>query len=115
MNEHPSLSSINDIECVKMYVNFYKLLYLGTPFAEKMLNIKLEETKTKGKKKNYIQQMEENWDEEEVKGDSGSFVIDTSDISSSDGGEGFSIKEGTKKSPSSNDSISSSDPYQKIK
>ena len=60
------------------------------------------------------------WDsnDEEVKGDSGSFIIDTSDLSSSDSGfnDATSSKGGKgKQSPSSNDSITSSDPYQKIK
>lgn len=43
MSENPKLSQLNDTECIKLYINFYKLLFLGTPFAEKMLNIKLEE------------------------------------------------------------------------
>jgi hypothetical protein len=51
MNENQKLSTINDTECVKLYINFYKLLFLGTPFAEKMLNIKLEESKAKSKGK----------------------------------------------------------------
>jgi hypothetical protein len=49
MNENPKLSTINDSECVKLFVNFYKLLFLGSPFAEKMLNIKIEEAKFKKK------------------------------------------------------------------
>ena len=51
MNENPKMSHINDIECIKLYINFYKLLFLGTPFAQKMLNIKLEESKSKAKSK----------------------------------------------------------------
>lgn len=50
MNEHPKLTSLNDTECVKLYINFYKLLYLGSPFAQKMLNIRFEETKSKSTK-----------------------------------------------------------------
>jgi len=113
MNENSKLSTMNDTECIKLYINFYKLLFLGSPFADKMLNIKLEETKTKSaKSKNQISQVDE-WEEED-KEDSGSFIIDTSEVSSSDGGDG-STKHGKGKSPSSNDSITSSDPYQKIK
>ena len=41
---------INDNESIKLFLNFYKILFLGSPFAEKMLNIKFEETKTAGKK-----------------------------------------------------------------
>ena len=29
-----------------MFLSFYKILFLGSPFAEKMLNIKFEESKT---------------------------------------------------------------------
>ena len=39
--------SINDNECIKLFLSFYKLLFLGSPFAEKMLNIKFEESKSK--------------------------------------------------------------------
>lgn len=44
MNESQKLI-INDNESVKLLLNFYKLLFLGSPFAEKMLNIKIEESK----------------------------------------------------------------------
>lgn len=55
MTDNPKVQTLNDTECIKLYINFYKLLFLGTPFAEKMLNIKLEESKsksTKGSKNN---------------------------------------------------------------
>ncbi len=45
-----------------------------------------------------------------MKSDSGSFIIDTSDVTSSDGGGGGKYN---KNSP--NDSITSGDPYQKVK
>ncbi|CDW76050.1 heat repeat-containing protein 6-like [Stylonychia lemnae] len=118
LSDNTKMVQLNDTETIKLYINFYKLLYLGTPFAEKMLNIKLEETKQKAKKKGEQQQItQQEWDEEELKGDSGSFIIDTSEMSSSDGGlgDGISTKSKGKQSPSSNDSITSSDPYQKIK
>jgi len=63
-------------------------LFLGSPFAQKMLNIKLEEASSKAKDtKQNKNPLEDGWDSEELKGDSGSFIIDTSDVSSSDGGE----------------------------
>ena len=102
---------INDNEAVRMFLNFYKLLFLGTPFSEKMLNIKIEEKKKNTKDNKYNVTYEE---EEELKSDSGSFIIDTSDISSSDK-DAFGPSGGYS-SPSSNDSLtSSSDPYHKIK
>lgn len=51
LTDNTKLVTLNDTECIKLYINFYKLLYLGTPFAEKMLNIKLEENKSKAKSK----------------------------------------------------------------
>ena len=51
MNEIPKFAKVNDSEYIKLYINFYKLLYLGTPFVVKMLNIKLEEAKPKAKGK----------------------------------------------------------------
>ena len=74
---------INDNESIKLFLSFYKIMFLGSPFAEKMLNIKFEETKTTGKKgaSKVMQLTEENL--EELKSDSGSaLLIDTSDISS---------------------------------
>ena len=80
---------VNDNECIKLFLNFYKILFLGSPFAEKMLNIKFEESKATGKKGNskVLQLTQENL--EELKSDSGSaLIIDTSDISSqSDSGK----------------------------
>ena len=90
MNENTK--PINDTECIKLYVHFYKLMFLGSPFAEKMLNIKLEEVKTKKKGSEKYEKgfnpntLEQEWDSEELKGESGSFIIDTSEVSSSDGG-----------------------------
>ena len=40
---------INDNESIKLFLNFYKLLFLGSPFAQKMLNIKFEEQKSSKK------------------------------------------------------------------
>ena len=75
---------INDNESIKLFLNFYKIMFLGSPFAEKMLNIKFEETKTTSGKKGaskVMQLTEENL--EELKSDSGSaLLIYTSDISS---------------------------------
>lgn len=48
------------------------------------------------------------WDSEELKNNADSFIIDTSDVSSSDGGYN---NQKVKGSPSSNDSITTSDPY----
>ena len=42
---------VNDTEAVKLFLSFYKLLFLGSQFAEKMLNIKLEETSKTAKNK----------------------------------------------------------------
>lgn len=72
---------INDNECIKLFLNFYKLLFLGSPFAEKMLNIKFEEQKSSGKKALPHLNQEAL---EELKSDSGSasLLIDTSDFSS---------------------------------
>ena len=92
LSDNTKIVQINDTETIKLYINFYKLLYLGTPFAEKMLNIKLEESKVKSKKKGEQQEItKQEWDDEELKGDSGSFIIDTSEMSSSDGGQGDGI------------------------
>jgi len=41
---------INDNESIKLFLNFYKIMFLGSPFSEKMLNIKFEESKSTGKK-----------------------------------------------------------------
>ena len=74
---------INDNESIKLFLNFYKIMFLGSPFSEKMLNIKFEESKSTGKKggSKVLQLTEENL--EELKSDSGSaLLIDTSDISS---------------------------------
>jgi hypothetical protein len=38
-------SVVSDNESIKLFLNFYKLLFLGSPFAEKMLHIKFEEKK----------------------------------------------------------------------
>jgi hypothetical protein len=105
--------TINDNEAVRLFLNFYKLLFLGSPFAEKMLNIKIEEnTKANKGDKSNMKTLEMNEEDEETKSDSASFIIDTSDISSS-GAEGLGAE---KTSPSSNDSLTSSgDPYSKIK
>lgn len=83
---------MNDTECIKLYINFYKILYLGTPFAQKMLNIKLEESKTVKKGSKSSQSKIENNNDyehnlEEMKEES-SFIIDTSEMSSSDSGIG---------------------------
>lgn len=79
--------SINDNESIKLFLSFYQLLFLGSPFAEKILHIKFEEPKKKGEQKTMVEI--EGMDE--VKSDSGaSFIIDTSEISSqSDGGSGL--------------------------
>lgn len=79
--------NISENDCVKLFLHFYKLLFLGSPFAEKMLHIKFEEPKAKSGKalsKQLISMEEEQQSiEEELKSDSGSaFVIDTSDMSS---------------------------------
>ena len=100
---------ITDNECIKLFLQFYKLLFLGSPFAEKMLHIKFEEPKQTTKSKVPTKIL--NFDEEaleELKSDSGSaFIIDTSDMSSqSDGGSAY----GAKTSDGSD-----SDHYQKIK
>lgn len=73
---------INDNECIKLFLNFYKLLFLGSPFAEKMLHIKFEESKSKKPAK--LVRYDEEPSFEELKSDSGgaSFIIDTSDFSS---------------------------------
>ena len=42
MNENFKLTVLNDNDAVKLFLHFYKLLFLGTPFAEKMLQISLE-------------------------------------------------------------------------
>lgn len=77
MNEQSKIK-VNDNEAAKLFLHFYKLLFLGSPFAEKLLHIKLEDTKGGP---NIDKQ-----NEEELKGDVGGFVIDTSDVTSSDGG-----------------------------
>jgi hypothetical protein len=99
---------INDNECIKLFLNFYKVLFLGSPFAEKMLNIKFEESKATGKKGNskVLELTQENL--EELKSDSGSaLIIDTSDISSQSDSGKYS-----KNSPSES---GEGDQYQKVK
>ena len=103
---------INDNESIKLFLHFYKILFLGSPFAEKMLHIKFEESKTAPKNKAPAKLI--NFDEEsheELKSDSGSsFIIDTSDFSSqSDNGSMYS-----KNSPTDNTGTDC-DHYQKIK
>jgi len=101
---------ITDNECVKLFLHFYKLLFLGSSFAEKMLHIKFEESKGPNKRSKITMQEEEE-KQEDLRSDSGaSFLIDTSDMSSqSDGGI-----YGSKHSPSDGGS-EGGDHYQKIK
>ena len=76
---------INDNESIMLFLSFYKLLFLGSPFADKMLHIKLEETKATSKSKGPVKiiKFEEDNLGEELKSDSGSaFILDASDISS---------------------------------
>lgn len=107
-------SVINDNESIKLFLHFYKLLFLGSPFAEKMLHIKFEESKTAALKNKAPAKLINTFDEEpheELKSDSGSsFIIDTSDFSSqSDNGSMH-----TKNSPTDNTGTDC-DHYQKIK
>lgn len=103
-------SVINDNESIKLFLHFYKLLFLGSPFAEKMLHIKFEESKTAAKNKAPLINIDEE-SHEELKSDSGSsFIIDASDFSSqSDNGSMH-----TKNSPTENTGTDC-DHYQKIK
>lgn len=85
LTNNPGVKSVvSDNESIKLFLNFYKLLFLGSHFAEKMLHIKFEE-----KKKGLVAAS----DIEEIEQDSSgaSFIIDTSDMSSgqSDGGNPF--------------------------
>ena len=66
-----------------MFLSFYKLLFLGSPFAEKMLNIKFEESKTK-KGGKILELKEESL--EELKSSDNALIIDTSDMSSQSDG-----------------------------
>ena len=54
---------INDNECIKLFLSFYKLLFWGSIFAEKMLNIKFEESKTKNGTKTVLELKEETLEE----------------------------------------------------
>jgi hypothetical protein len=54
---------INDNECIKLFLSFYKLLFLGSIFAEKMLNIKFEESKSKKGTKTVLELKEETLEE----------------------------------------------------
>jgi len=38
----PDVKKIPDPDAIKLFLNLYKLLFLGSPFAQKMLNIKIE-------------------------------------------------------------------------
>jgi hypothetical protein len=99
--------AINDNECIKLFLSFYKLFFLGSPFAEKMLNIKFEESKTK--KGGKVLELKEETLEELKAGDSGSaLIIDTSDMSSQSDG----MYQKNSPSQSESDDI---DHYQKVK
>ena len=54
---------INDNECIKLFRSFYKLRFLGSIFAEKMLNIKFEESKSKKGTKTVLELKEETLEE----------------------------------------------------
>lgn len=73
---------IPDNEVIALFVNFYKLLFLGTPFSRKVLKIKLEV----GDKQIVINDGQ--LTDEEGRFSDGAMIEDTSEFISSD--QGFS-------------------------
>ena len=72
---------IPDSDAIILFVNFYKLIFLGTKFTERVLQIRLNQ-KEKSKKEVTLQL---DLNEEEKGNDSAQFILDTSEMSS-DGG-----------------------------
>ena len=71
-----------DQEAIILFLNFYKLIFLGTKFAEKVLQIKLQpQGDSKGEKKPLV---DIDLETEETKDNGEGFIIDTSEISEND-------------------------------
>ena len=96
---------IPDSDAIILFVNFYKLIFLGTKFTERVLQIQLNQ-KDKPKK-DVMLQLDLN---EETKGnESAQFVMDTSEMSS----DGAPTTAATKTTPMGSGSANSQGSYQK--
>jgi len=98
---------VSDREAVDLFIGFYKLLFLGTDFARKMLKIKLEKGSGNEVRKIIINDHAQT--DEENKSD-GNYLNDTSDF----GSEVNDAAHGTHRG-SVVATASEPDPYQKIK
>ena len=72
---------VSEAEAVIMFLNFYKLVFLGTKFTEKVLQIKLE-PQTKAKSATIDKIVDNSTEEIKSEKSDSSFIIDTSEISS---------------------------------
>lgn len=92
-----------------LFVSFYKLLFLGTDFAHKMLKIKLEKNPEGSSEVRQIVVSGGTTTDEEPASD-GNFLNDTSDILSDNSPDTYVVHEGSVQA-----TLSDPDPYQKIK
>jgi len=76
-----------DNEAIVLFVCFYKLLFLGSDFAHKMLKIRLEKTDPKEIAKIVIESGVST--DEEGKMSDGNFLNDTSDVLSDNLGDSY--------------------------
>jgi len=73
---------IPDSEAILMFVHFYKLVFLGTRFTEKVLQIKIETPKPASSQRPPDLDKEGGISADEENKSDGSFIIDTSEMSS---------------------------------
>lgn len=106
---HQGEIELQDSLAVSLFVNFYKLLFLGTDFAHKMLKVTLEKGNQSNEPRKIIINDGNKTDEEGRMSDT-QFMNDTSDIMSSDQNTIEATHEGSVQSTDRDP-----DPYFKIK
>lgn len=75
---------MDETQAIKLFVSFYKLLFLGTEFSSKMLKIKIIEKKSSLDSNSIIIDNDGMKTDEESKMSDNNFIYDTSDIITSD-------------------------------
>jgi len=75
---------IPDNEAIGLFINFYKLLFLGSEFSKKMLKIQLEKDGNPNGERNLLidSKTKDQTTDDELS--DGKFLYDTTDIASSD-------------------------------
>jgi len=98
-----------DNDAIVLFICFYKLMFLGTKFSQKMLKLQLEKEGSGAQRKIVIE--DKHLTDEEGKMSDGAVMNDMSDVISSDfGPENYKVHEGTVLQHDGDP-----DPYQKIK